>query len=93
MSRTSVPVLVAVAMACFLSALSAVAWRQGRARLVMQARERIRTEVLLERDERTDLLQKIRVLESRPRIRAAAGELGLRPPREDEMGFVSLEES
>ncbi|MEZ4414915.1 MAG: hypothetical protein R3E10_04110 [Gemmatimonadota bacterium] len=93
MNRASTPVLVAVAVACFLAALSAVAWRQGRARLVMEARERLRADVLFERDERSDLAQKIRYLESRPRVREASALLGLRPPREDELGLIPLEDS
>ena len=94
MSRISTPLTVAVLVACLLAALSVGAWRQGRAREVMAERERLQTEIVFEVDERTELQQRIRYLESRRRIRELAEEsLGLRQPTDSEFNFITLEES
>jgi len=92
MNRTSLPVVVAISVACFLGALSAVAWRQGRARLVVEEREAMRAEILFLVDERSALNQKIRHLSGRPEVMAAAAELGLRAPVDGEFEHIPLEE-
>jgi cell division protein FtsL len=94
MSRLGAPLIVAICVACLLVALSVVAWRQGRAREVITERERLHTEIVFEQDERTELEQRIRYLESRRRIRTLAEEmLDLRQPKDGEFDFLTLEES
>ncbi len=91
MNRMSLPVVVAISVAFFLAALSTVAWRQGRARLVMEERDAMRTEILFLVDERTALNDKIRHLSRRPEIMAAADKLGLRAPTDGEFEHIPLE--
>lgn len=92
MNRASLPVVVAISVACFLAALSSVAWRQGRARLVIEERDAIRAEILFLVDERGALNQQIRHLSGRPEIMAGAAALGLRAPVDGEFEHIPLEE-
>lgn len=74
MSRMGGPSRVALAVAFLLAALSLVAWRQSRALETLAALEEIRRETSLARAERTELIRRIRHLESRGRVVPAARE-------------------
>ena len=90
MSRLSGVLLLALAVAAFLSALSVVAWRQGRAREVMAERERIREAIALETEVISELEEEIAHLESRRRVvREARERLGLRVPDTRDLVFFS----
>ncbi len=81
MIRPSATVIVALGVAAIFAALSVVAWRQGRARDVMTERESVRELLALETEERSELLDEIRRLESRRHVvTEARARLGLRIP-------------
>ncbi len=83
------PLGVALGVALLLSALSMVAWRQGRALEALAELDRVRREASLEGAEREELLRRIRHLESRGRVvRDAEERLGLRLPDDSEMVFL-----
>lgn len=81
--------LVALGVALLLSALSLVAWRQGRALESLAVLDALRRERSLEEAEREELLRRIRILESRGRVvREAQERLGLHMPDDSEMVFL-----
>lgn len=86
------PLGVALGVALLLSALSMVAWRQGRALEALAELDRVRREASLEGAEREELLRHIRHLESRGRVvRDAEERLDLRLPDDSEMVFLEGE--
>lgn len=94
MSRFPTSLMMALCVALFLSSLSMVAWRQGRARVVMEEREAVLGAIAMELDERTRLLDQIRHLQSYSRIRrVAADQLGLRIPADSSIVFLFGDES
>lgn len=86
MKAGSMPVVAVVAAAAFFASLSAVAWRQGRARDVMETREHLRIELALEKDALGEREQEVRGLESRRHV-TSEGEftLGMRMPGDAEV--------
>lgn len=86
MKAGSLPLIAVVFAAAFFASLSAVAWRQGRARDVMDVRERLRIEVALEKDALGEREQQIRVLESRRQVTVKSeSSLGMRMPGDAEV--------
>jgi cell division protein FtsL len=72
---------LALAFALLLAALSQVVWRQSRALDVLRALDDARSERAYAEAERTVLLRRMQVLETRSRVVRAAGErLGMRVP-------------
>jgi len=94
LNRLPISLLVTLCFALFLASLSLVAWRQGRARAVVEAREKVLVSIAMELDERAGLLDRIRFLESRGRVRKDAFErLGLAVPADSAIVFLAGEES
>lgn len=90
MSRLPASLLVTLCVAMFLSSLSVVAWRQGRAREVMTEREKVINAIAMEIDERARLTERIRYLESRGRVTKDASErLGLAIPSDSAIVFLA----
>ena len=83
--RASLPMTVALAAASLLAALSGVAWRQGRAQQVMEARETLRIELALQHETLGELEQQVRALQSRRRVIDDGTALGLRAPGDEEV--------
>jgi cell division protein FtsL len=82
---------IALATAFLLASLSLVAWRQGRALGVLDELDRVQSEAGLARSEVAELRREIRVLQSRARVVADAGErLGLHSP-EGQVRVLHLE--
>jgi cell division protein FtsL len=72
---------VALVMALLLTSLSVVAWRQGRALGVLSELDEVQSEIGMARSEVSELERETRVLRSRSRIVADAGDrLGLHEP-------------
>jgi cell division protein FtsL len=81
MSRLSGPSLVALASAALLAALSLVAWRQTRAVEALAELDRVRRETSLVMAERSELVRRVQVLESRGRVvPEARARLGMHTP-------------
>lgn len=81
----------ALVMALLLMSLSLVAWRQGRALGVLSELDQVQSEIGLARSELAELERETRVLRSRSRIVADAGErLGLYQP-EGQVRVLRLE--
>src|SRR5690606_12599160 len=77
---------LALAFAALLGSLSLVVWRQSRAHEVLQEVDRLRSERALAEAERSALMSRIQVLESRARIKALAEERwGMRVPASGEL--------
>jgi cell division protein FtsL len=90
--KLSGPLLVTLATALLLAALSLVTWRQTRALESLAELDQLRREVSLLTAERTQLANRIQALESRGRVVAEAGErLGMRRPNDmsGEIVFLS----
>lgn len=72
---------MALAIALVLASLSVVAWRQGRALGLLSELDRVQSDIGAARSEAGELEREIRVLQSRARIVADAGDrLGLHQP-------------
>jgi len=88
-SRVGGPSRAALAVAILLAALSLVTWRQSRALDTLATLEELRRETSLARAERTELLRRIRLLESRGRVvPAAREELGMHLPDASEIVYL-----
>ena len=80
------PIRVALAVAVLLAALSFVTWRQSRTLEALAALDDVRHARALAEAERTDLRQRIQVLESRGHVVPAARErLGMHSPEASEI--------
>lgn len=80
-----------LAVAGLLTALSVVAWRQGRALGVLSELDAVQSEIATARSQESELEREIRVLRSRSRIVTDAGRrLGLRAP-EGQVQVLHLE--
>lgn len=86
MKPGSMPMVAVVAAVVFFASLSAVAWRQGRAREVMEAREQLRIEVAMQKDVLGEREQEVRSLESRRHVTLQSEtSLGMRMPWDAEV--------
>ena len=86
MKTQSLPLIALLCAAAFFASLSAVAWRQGRAREVMEQRERLRIELALEKDALGEREQEARALESRRHVTTESEtSLGMRMPGDAEV--------
>lgn len=82
---------VALAFAGLLASLSLVVWRQSRALETLRALEAVRQERAVAEAERSVLMQRTQVLESRSRVVAAAAErLGMHVPTGAEIVILPL---
>ncbi len=92
MNRLPLSLFLTLCVALFLASLSVVAWRQGRAREVMNAREAVLGDIAMEIDERSKLLTQIQYLESYSRMKKDAYELlGLVIPADSSIVFLAGE--
>ena len=92
MTRVSGVLLLALFVAAFLAALSVVAWRQGRARVVMAEREQVREAIALENEVLAELADKITHLESRRRVvQDARDRLGMHVPDARDLIYMPAE--
>jgi len=89
MSRFPFSLIVALCVALLMGSLSIVAWRQGPARDAVARHQRVQEEVMLERDERAGLQQRIRHLESRKRVVTDARALGFEVPDPSKIFWLS----
>ena len=79
--RLPVSLAATITVALLLAALSAVTWRQARAREALAELDRLRRDVSLVTAERNQLTNQIQVLESRGRVvPEARARLGMRTP-------------
>ncbi len=77
-------------LALYVGALTVVAWRQSTTRETMEDIGRLSRELAIAAEEREELARDLLGVEQRPWVVAEAGRrLGLRPPREEEMVFIS----
>jgi len=82
--------LLVLGFSGLLSALSLVTWRQSRALEALAELDRLERSLSLAESERTDLLRRIRGLDSRTRISSFAQErLGMHRPDASEMVLLS----
>ncbi|HEX7049162.1 MAG TPA: hypothetical protein VF188_03035 [Longimicrobiales bacterium] len=82
---------MALALAALLGSLSLVVWRQSRALEKLRALEEVRDARAILEAERSELVDRIRRLESRGRVVAVAGErLGMHVPSGSEMVILPL---
>ncbi|MGH7475395.1 MAG: cell division protein FtsL [Longimicrobiales bacterium] len=82
---------VALVFAALLAALSGVVWRQSRALETLRSLDALRQERALVEAEKTELVRRIQLLESRARVvRAARQRLGLHVPSSDEIVILPL---
>ncbi|MSR23334.1 MAG: hypothetical protein EXR92_07320 [Gemmatimonadetes bacterium] len=85
------PLLVALAVALLLSALSLVTWRQARALERLEELDGLKRESSLLTAERNELESRVQVLESRGRVvRTARERLGMRTPSDGAGEIVLL---
>ena len=89
MKRFSGASLIALAMAALLGALTLVTWRQNRALESLADLDTVRAEVSLALAEREELERRIRQLESRAHVVAAATELGMHMPEAAEIVYLA----
>lgn len=77
-------------LALYAGALTVVAWRQSTTRETMEEIGRLSRELAIAAEEREELARDLLGVEQRPWVLAEAGRrLGLRPPREEEMVFMT----
>lgn len=80
----------ALLVAVLLASLSLVTWRQTRTREALAELDELRREISLAEAERSELEQRIQMLESRSRVVPAARErLGMKTPGSDEIVILS----
>lgn len=80
----------AMVLALYAGALTMVAWRQSTTRETMEEVDRLSRELSIATEEREELARDLLGVEQRRWVAAEAGRrLGLRPPREEEMVFMS----
>jgi cell division protein FtsL len=81
---------LALAFALLLASLSLVVWRQSRALEVLRELDAARAERALTESERTTLLRRVQLLQTRTRIVTAAGDrLGMRVPSHAEIVILT----
>jgi len=77
-------------LALYAGALTVVAWRQSTTRETMEEIDRLSRELAIAAEEKEELARDLLGVEQRPWVVAEAGRrLGLRPPREEEMVFMT----
>lgn len=77
-------------LALYAGALTVVAWRQSTTRETMEEIGRVSRELAIAVEEREESARDLLGVEHRPWVVAEAGRrLGLRPPREEEMVFMT----
>ena len=77
-------------LALYAGALTVVAWRQSTTRETMAGIDRLQRELAIAAEEREELARDLLGMEQRTWVVAEAGRrLGLRPPREEEMVFMT----
>lgn len=88
--RLSAASWTALVVAALLGSLSLVTWRQARVRESLEELDHLRREISLIEAERSELEQRIRILESRSRVVPEARErLGMRTPGSAEIVILS----
>ena len=77
-------------LALYAGALTVVAWRQSTTRETMEEIGRLSRELAIAAEKREELARDLLGVEQRPWVVSEAGRrLGLRPPREEEMVFMT----
>lgn len=89
MSRLSGASLLALAMAALLGSLTLVTWRQTRALEALAELDAVQSEVSLAQAEREELTRRIRKLESRAHVTAAAAGIGMHTPEASEIVYLT----